>query len=164
MSKFRFGDKVIILKDLTINNWSRFEIGTVGIIDGINYKNEHRFRVNNGGYKYHWYNEDELELYVEQPCETSNNIAQDSSTRPCLYLEEKATFHRWVDETRLIMKFDAVLPTKDMWRLKHEYEDIGVISAGADAVPLTTTFALIELKDGSMKKVPPEEIRFVTEE
>ena len=93
-----------------------------------------------------------------------SNVVQDFATRPCLYLEEKATFHRWVDETRLIMKFDSVLPVKDMWRLKHEYEDIGVISADADVIPLTTTFALIELTDGSVKKVLPEEIRFVTEE
>lgn len=159
-NKFYFGDRVL-LKDNGVGRVTNI----VARVDHITGNTYYRYEVTfDPGHVVDWFNEDELELYVEQPCESLGNVVRDSSTRPCLYLEEKATFHRWVDETRLIMKFDSVLPLKDMWRLKHEYEDIGVISAGADAIPLTTTFALIELKDGSVKKVPPEEIRFVTEE
>lgn len=123
----------------------------------------HRYRIMfYGGYiRYH--NEDELEIHNGPFCDISNNNVQDSSTRPCYYLEEKATFHRWVDETKLILKFDVMLPMKDMWQLKRDYEDLGIVPNSANVVPLTTTFALIEMRDGSMKKVPPEEIRFVNE-
>lgn len=115
-----------------------------------------------GGYiRYH--NEDELEIHNEPFCDISNNNVQDSSTRPCYYLNEKATFHRWVDETKMIVKFDVMLPMKDMWQLKRDYEDLGIVPNSANVVPLTTTFALIELRDGSVKKVPPEEIRFINE-
>lgn len=108
-----------------------------------------------------WFDEYELELYVEKACEPSNNNIQDSSTRPCLYLEEKATFHRWVDETKWIMKFDSVLKPKTMRGLKNNLEEIGMMPKSENVVPVTTTLALIEVADGSMKKVPPEEIRFV---
>lgn len=107
------------------------------------------------------FDEDEIEPFVEKACEASNNNIQDSSTRPCLYLEDKATFHRWVDETKLIVNYHSLMKTKEMVKLKKEWEDFGIVPAEADMIPLTTTFALIELKDGSMKKVPPEEIRFV---
>lgn len=108
-----------------------------------------------------WFDEDEIEPFVEKTCEASNNNIQDSSTRPCLYLEDKATFHRWVDETKLIMKFDATLTTEKMWELKHTFNDIGMVPASVNVIPVTSTFALIEVSDGSVKKVPPEEIRFV---
>lgn len=116
-----------------------------------------------GGYiRYH--DEDELEIHNGPFCDISNNNVQDSSTRPCLYLEEKATFHRWVDETKMIIKFSEHLKMDAMWKLKNLYEDIGLLTGGMDAIPVITTFALIEVADGSMKKVPPEEIRFVTDE
>ena len=107
--------------------------------------------------------EDELELYIENACETPNNVVHNSATRPCYYLEEKAMFHRWVDETKLIMKFDAAMTSDKMWALKHDFEEIGMVPASVNVVPVTNTFALIEVADGSMKKVPPEEIRFVTD-
>ena len=159
-SKFYFGDRVL-LKDNGVGRVTSIMARTNNMTGNTHYRYEVTF---DPGHVVDWYNEDELELYVEPTCESLSNVVRDFATRPCLYLEEKATFHRWVDETRLIMKFDVVLPMKDMWKLKHAYEDIGVIPGGADAIPLTTTFALIELKDGSVKKVPPEEIRFVTEE
>lgn len=115
-----------------------------------------------------WFREDDLELHiekvcVEELCETPNNIIQNSATRPCYYLEEKAVFHRWVDETKMIVKFSEHLKMDAMWKLKNLYEDIGLLAVGMDAIPVITTFALIEVADGSMKKVPPEEIRFITE-
>jgi hypothetical protein len=115
-----------------------------------------------GGYiRYH--NEDELEIHNGPFCDISNNNVQDSSTRPCYYLKEKATFHRWVDETKMIMKFDGRIRVDKFKEIKQTYEEHGIIYPGMDVTPIVNTFALIELKDGSMKKVPPEEIRFVNE-
>lgn len=115
------------------------------------------------GHVVDWFDEDELEIHIEKACEPLNGVLQGASTRPCYYLNEKATFHRWVDETKMIVKFDVMLPMKDMWQLKRDYEDLGIVPNSANVVPLTTTFALIELRDGSVKKVPPEEIRFINE-
>lgn len=110
-----------------------------------------------------WFDEDELELYVEKACEAMNNNIQDSSTRPCLYLEEKATFHRWVDETKMIVKFDGTIRVDKFKEIKQTYEEHGIVYPGMDVIPVVNTFALIELKDGSVKKALPEEIRFITD-
>lgn len=159
-SKFYFGDRVF-LKDVGVGRVTNIVARTSNVTENTYYRYEVTF---DPGHIVDWFDEDELELYVEQPCESSSNAVRDPSTRPCLYFGEKATFHRWVDETKLIAKFDRILPAKDMWELKHAYEDTGVIPAGLDTIPLTTTFALIEVADGSVKKVLPEEIRFVTED
>lgn len=129
-SKFYFGDRVL-MKDVGVGRVMNFVTRTSNITGNTYYRYEVKFDTKD---IVDWFDEDELELYVEKSCEHSNNNIQDSFTRPCLYLEDKATFHRWVDETKLITK---------------------------NVIPVTTTLALIEVADGSMKKVPPEEIRFV---
>lgn len=142
-------------------------VGMVEEVRGTNnpltFEFAYRYRIMfYGGYiRYH--NEDELEIHNGPFYDISNNNVQDSATRPCYYLEEKATFHRWVDETKTIVKYHSLMKPKEMVKLKKEWEDFGIVPAEADITPLTTTFALIELKDGSMKKVPPEEIRFITD-
>lgn len=113
-----------------------------------------------------WYNEDELESYPYPigSCEVSSNTVQVSPTRPCLCLGEEATFHRWVDDTRSFVKFNKTLAMETAKKAKEVYLKDGIIPDIADTIPFTATFALIELKDGTVKKVLPEEIRFVDKE
>lgn len=158
-SKFYFGDRVL-MKDVGVGRVINIMTHTSNITENTYHRYEVKFDTRD---IVDWFDEDELELYVEKSCEPSNNIIQNSATRPCYYLEEKATFHRWVDETKMIVKFSEHLKMDAMWKLKNLYEDIGLLAGGMDAIPVITTFALIEVADGSMKKVPPEEIRFVTE-
>lgn len=161
MKKFKLGDRVYV-NDL-IGQITGIKTITQPVIlrNHISYRYEVTF---DSGHLVDWFDENELELYVEKSCEPSNNIIQNSATRPCYYLEEKATFHRWVDETKLILKFDGTIRIDKFKEIKQTYEEHGIIYPGMDAIPVITTFALIEVADGSMKKVPPEEIRFLTDE
>lgn len=167
-SKFKVGDRVFfknILPNIffVVNDGVGRVTNIVARIDIMTGNIYYRYEVTfDSSHLVDWFDEHELELYVEKSCEPSNNIIQNSATRPCYYLEEKAMFHRWVDETKLIMKFDAAMTTEKMWELKHYFKEVGMVPASVNIVPVTNTFALIEVADGSMKKVPPEEIRFVT--
>lgn len=157
-SKFYFGDRVF-LKDIGVGRVTNIMAHTNNMTGNIDYRYEVTF---DSGHLVDWFDENELELYVEKSCEHSNNIIQNSATRPCYYMDTKAVFHRWVDETKMIIKFDSVLKPETMKIEKEIYLREGVLPGLTDAIPLTTTFALIEVADGSMKKVPPEEIRFIT--
>lgn len=166
-SKFYFGDRVF-LKDIGVGRVTNIAAHTNNMTGNIDYRYEVTF---DSDHLVDWFDENELELYVEKSCEPSNNIIQNSATRPCYYMDTKATFHRWVDETKMIVKYHSFMKIKEMAKLKKMWEDFGIVPAEAvivptepDMTPLTTTLALIELKDGSMKKVPPEEIRFITDE
>lgn len=156
--KFNVGD-IVDVKNAGIGRVVDIETS----IDILTNKQIYRYNVIFDDLEEVWFNEDDLELYVEKSCEHSNNVIQDSTTRPCLYLEEKAKFHRWVDETKLILKFDGTIRVDKFKEIKQTYEEYGIIYPGMDVMPVVNTFALIEVSDGSMKKVPPEEIRFITE-
>lgn len=156
--KFKFGD-IVDVKNTGVGMVDEVR----EIYNPLTFEFTYRYRIVFYGGYIGYHNEDELEIHNESFFDMSNNNVQDSTTRPCYYLEEKAKFHRWVDETKMIVKFSEHLKMDAMWKLKNLYEDLGLLTVGMDVIPVTTTFALIEVADGSVKKVPPEEVRFITE-
>lgn len=171
-SKFYFGDRVS-LKGIGIGRVDRVFLKDIGVGRVTNIMARTNYITGNTYYRYEvtfdtryivdWFDENELELYVEKSCEHSNNIIQNSSTRPCYYMDTKATFHRWVDETKMIVKFDRTIRIDKLKETKQTCEEHGIIYPGMDVIPVVNTFALIEVSDGSVKKVLPEEIKFITE-
>ena len=161
-SKFKVGDKVRTLKCETINGFKRFKVGTIGIVDIINDKNPSRYRVKLGDINKAWYDEDELELVQSAevgPVPVHNNI--DISLRPCTVGDRKGKFHKWIEEQKMLIKFNYALKPADVISMKKSFEVSDVIPPHADYEILTNTVALVEFDDGSVEKVKPEEVRFV---
>lgn len=85
----------------------------------------------------------------------------DRDLRPCLADGKPATFHRWVDEDKALLKVDALVHPEDLPRISHLFQAHGVAAAGHTVEKLRTCYALVEYADGSVGKVKPELIQFL---
>lgn len=81
--------------------------------------------------------------------------------RPCLADGKPATFHRWVEEDRALLKVDTLMKREELQKTVHMFAVHGVADAGSKIVPVRTCVALVEYPDGSVGKVKPELITFL---
>ena len=161
--KFKVGDRVRTLERKDKFGYYRFRINnTIGIIIEIDNKHDKLpYKVSNG-YDWYWYDEYELELVQSAevgPVPIHNNI--DISLRPCMVGERKGKFHKWIDEQKILIKFNTYLKSDNIKAMTEEFKLSGVIPPHTDYEIITNTVALVEFEDGSVKKVDPEEVRFV---
>ena len=160
--KFKVGDKVRTLTEVDVAGYYRFPVGTIGSIVYISNFKHLSIKVISDDGKYYWYDEDELELVQSaevDPVPVHNNI--DISLRPCTIGERKGKFHKWIEEQKILIKFNNNLKENDVRNMKIAFELSGVIPPYADYEIITNTVALVEFDDGSVGKVKPEEVRFV---
>jgi hypothetical protein len=81
--------------------------------------------------------------------------------RPCLADGKPATFHRWVEEDRALMRVDTLMKREDLLKAIHLFNEKGAAGAGSTILAARTPFALVEYPDGSVGRVKPELIQFL---
>lgn len=162
--KFKVGDKVKTLKEYDVYGDSRFYVGSIGTVRKLDLDAPHkRIKVESEFSDiWYWYSEDELELIQSAevgPVPVHNKI--DISLRPCIVGERNGKFHKWIEEQKMLLKFNNTLKANDVKNLKKAFELSDVIPTYADYEIITNTVALVEFDDGTVEKVKPEEVRFV---
>lgn len=89
---------------------------------------------------------------------------QDMQTRLCEVEGEPAFFHRWVEEDRPLLQFNALVKEYDAIMTRQKFDQLGVCPSNARIEKARQTFALVEMLDGRAKKVAPEKVRFCDRE
>lgn len=84
--------------------------------------------------------------------------------RPCLADGKPATFHRWVEEDRALLRIHAFVRPEDQLEIVRRFHGEGVTGPEADVAMTRICFALVEYADGSVGKVKPELIQFLDRE
>jgi hypothetical protein len=85
----------------------------------------------------------------------------DLQTRLCEVDGRPALFHRWVDEDKVLFKFDCFVTEEDYRKIFSIFQEKGVIPKGCSAEKVRSTFALVEYRDGSVGKVDPALLTFL---
>lgn len=82
--------------------------------------------------------------------------------RPCTVYGNKALFHRWIEEEKLIIKVDSTLriKTEHISIALRDYHKNGIIAPGLSTEKITYTYALVEFEDGHVEKVEPTDVVF----
>jgi hypothetical protein len=81
--------------------------------------------------------------------------------RPCEVDGRPALFHRWIEEDRVLLVIDAMVPLAEQSILAYSCHEMHVVRPGSHADVIRETFALVEYPDGVVAKVKPELVRFV---
>lgn len=84
--------------------------------------------------------------------------------RPCLADGKPATFHRWVDEDKGLLRVNAFTRDEERERLNRVFRDDGIIPQCCSLEALRATLALVEYPDGSVGRVKPELVQFLDRE
>ncbi len=92
-------------------------------------------------------------------------VAEQNEYRPCEVLGVKALFHRYIEDTKILIKSQVVTPARidtEMGQrcLKMIRED-SIIPRGFDIEKLSNTLALVEFEDGTVQKVDPTVVKFL---
>ena len=85
------------------------------------------------------------------------NITQ---TRPCEVAGVPAFFHRWITEDRAVLNATVYLKKGDLIGIRKLYDEYGIVPECCILEKLTETWALVELYDGIVRKVPLNVLRF----
>lgn len=80
--------------------------------------------------------------------------------RPCEVDGRPAIFHRWIEEDREILRFDAFFSLDRRMDVRRKFNSCGAVPTGCRVDVLRKTVALVEYRDGTIAKVLPELIRF----
>lgn len=81
--------------------------------------------------------------------------------RPCEIDGERATFLRWIEDTKIFVKFDRMFGQHVMEELTRRLFEDYIIPQDGHVETVTNTLALVEMSDGTVKKVDPEKIKFI---
>lgn len=81
--------------------------------------------------------------------------------RPCLVDGKPATFHRWVEEDKALLRIHAMVRPEDQLKIVRRFREEGVTGPESDVDMTRICFALVEYPDGSVGKVAPELIQFL---
>lgn len=81
--------------------------------------------------------------------------------RPCLADGKPATFHRWVEEDKALLKINAFMQLEEQLKCVHRFHEEGWLDNCCSTEKQRTCFALVEYADGSVGKVKPELIQFL---
>lgn len=90
-----------------------------------------------------------------------NNV---TPTRPCTVNGSPAFFHRWVTEDKVLLKTHAMVSPEHHRAMYEYYIANNIVPNTCSLEKVTQTFALVEMLDGSVKKVPAIDIRFTDRE
>ena len=144
--KFKVGDKVRIIKYLGNFKNGRSDIGTVGTIRSITlYPVSYEVHVEGN---FGWFYEEELELVKDD-------------LRPCTVGDRNGKFHKWIEESRVVIKSNEMLRHDHLKRVEQFIDKNLIIPESYEFGIVTNTVALVEFNDGTVEKVKPEEVRFV---
>ena len=101
---------------------------------------------------------------MRQPKKTRLLSMDELQARPCEVDGRPALFHRWIEEDKALLAFDAFLPLDQRMEIRRRFSSCGTIPKGCHVDIIRETFALVEYTDGTIAKVKPELIRFGNKE
>ena len=81
--------------------------------------------------------------------------------RPCLVDDKPATFHRWVEEDKVLLKLDYFAKPAIREETIRAFFETGVADASSRIEKVRQITALVEYPDGSVGRVKPELITFL---
>ena len=85
--------------------------------------------------------------------------------RPCIVARKKGLFHRWIEDSKFILKFNVILKPAEEARLRSEFDKLGKVPRGAEVERIPYTLALVEFEDdkgkGHVLKIDPTDIQFL---
>ncbi len=86
--------------------------------------------------------------------------------RPCEVDGEFCLFHRFIEEEQGVLQVNdnILLPSSAMDRIIRDYEERKIVATCFTLEKLRHAYALVELPDGTVKKVEPEKVRFLDRE
>lgn len=97
-------------------------------------------------------------------CKKARLLTMDElHARPCEVDGAPALFHRWIEEDRLVLNVDVLIPYGEQVAMRRRFFSDGVASPGCHPEVIRETFALVEYQDGTIGKVKPEAVRFLVE-
>lgn len=85
-------------------------------------------------------------------------------TRPCWIEGNPATFHRWVDEEKALLRIDVFTKPSEQEAIVRRFREEGVHDTASSVEKQRVVLALIEWPDGRVAKVRPEQLRFADRE
>ena len=98
-------------------------------------------------------------------CKKARLLSMDElQARPCEVDGRPALFHRWVEEDKTLLAFDAFRPFDQQVEIRRRFNSCGTVPNGCHIDIIRDTLALVEYADGTIAKVKPERIRFVDKE
>lgn len=87
----------------------------------------------------------------------------DGYTRWCTVNGERAYFHRWIEEEKVIVQMKNFTSIEQMIKFRKKVEDEGISPLGCGIEKVKVIAALVEYMDGTVKKVDPERVKFAKE-
>ena len=84
--------------------------------------------------------------------------------RPCEVNGRPALFHRWVEESQVLLNFNCYMNEHDRDLVLRDFHAHKFTPAGVSSEAVHHTFALVEYQDGTVAKVEPEQIHFIKKE
>ena len=80
---------------------------------------------------------------------------------PCLVDGQKALFHRWVEETKVLIHLDRPMMPEKIDHLAKMRDEKGAIPVFCEPFKITNTYGLVEFEDGHIEKVEPTNVKFI---
>lgn len=84
--------------------------------------------------------------------------------RLCEVDGQPAFFHRWVQDDRIILQFNSLIRENEAEAKAKRSFETGLFGPDQETRVATQTLALVEMLDGSVKKVEPGKVRFCDRE
>lgn len=82
-------------------------------------------------------------------------------TVPCVVNGVRCKFHRFVEDDRVLMRVSAYRSAEEVKQIQKAFKEQLIIPPANETEILRKTWALVEYPDGSLRRVDPEEVRFV---
>lgn len=80
--------------------------------------------------------------------------------RRCIVNGEKALFHKWIEQDKMVIRANIRLKEKDANGYMEMYEKTKVLPEVFRAITITNNYAIIEDLKGNVKLVEPESVKF----
>jgi hypothetical protein len=90
--------------------------------------------------------------------------AENKQTRLCEADGQVAFFHGWVDEDKVLLHCDTLMRWQEHRARLEEFKRDGLVYPDCHTEVVRQIFALVELPDGTVKKVEPTKVRFCDRE
>ena len=84
----------------------------------------------------------------------------DMPYRKCIVNGEKALFHKWIEQNKMIIQATISLKEKDASRYLEMYEKTKVLPRIFRLIAVPNNYAIIEDLKGNVKLVEPDKVKF----
>lgn len=91
----------------------------------------------------------------------AQTITITTELRPCYVDGKKALFHKWIDKSDVIIKFNVHgCATKTYKRTLELFKKDKTLPPEVETGKIQNTYGIVEYEDGTIKEVKPQQIKF----